>query len=155
MDGHGVIRCATPSHEGHHHETDLSIQRPSSPPQNVSHLKAMFGGPMFGGVSQRRLDTKTISVLFLISRSKRCWKVSPYEASCVWGSDKQFVRRHFSATETCSAFGWNAGVGEASWRMRAEALRQINELHSLVIAIWKLFFYELDLKLHTFYKLNR
>lgn len=69
IDGRGMTHCATPSHEGHHHETDLSTQRPSTPPQNVSHLKAMFG-PKFGGASQRRLDCKTISVLFLSSRSK-------------------------------------------------------------------------------------
>lgn len=146
MDGHGVIHCATPSHEGYHHETDLSIQRPSSPPQNVSHLKAMFGGLMFGGVSQRRLDTKTISVLFLISRSKRCWEISPYEASCVWGSDKHFIRWHFSATEKCSAFGWNAEVGEAVWRTWADGLRRL--------PFESCFSYELDQKLHTFYKLN-
>lgn len=54
---------------------DLSIQRPFSPRQNVSLLKAMFGG-----LSQRHLHTKIICALLLISRSKSdAGKVSPHE----------------------------------------------------------------------------
>lgn len=150
MDGHGMTHCVSPSHEGHHHETDLSLQRPTSPPQNVSHLKAIFG-PMVGGLSQRRFDTKIISVLFLISRSKSdAWKSARMKPAV------------FEDQTSSSTLSLQSCVRPLLGMLNLEEQLGKHELKPssrclICCSLWPrfescfvfLFFYELDQKLHS------